>query len=328
VGTRPVDGEGRPPPHPEGGRQLIEVGAATRERARQLGPAGLAWLAELHALVVDLEREWSLTVGEPLSGGTAAYVARVRTAHGGDAVLKLVLPDPDFANQARTLVTAAGRGYVRVLRADLDRQALLLEALGPSMDLLGLPPERMIALLTHTLRDAWRVPPWPELAVAPGQDKASQLAALVTRLWDELDRPCPERVVAQALEYARRRAAAFDPARCVVVHGDPHPANALSTADAREFVFVDPDGFLADPAYDLGVVLREWCAELLAAGPGGAPALARRYCDLLAGHTGADPVAVWEWGFLERVSSGLYLLRLAGEDHGRPYLASAELLTA
>jgi streptomycin 6-kinase len=185
----------------------------------------------------------------------------------------------------------------------------------------------MIALLTRTLRDAWRVPPWPELAVAPGQDKASQLAALVTRLWDELDGPCPERVVAQALGYAERRAAAFDPARCVVVHGDPHPANALRTVDEREFVFVDPDGFLADPAYDLGVVLREWCAELLAAGPHGAPALARRYRDLLVGHTGADPVAVWEWGFLERVSSGLYALRLVGEDLGRPYLASADLLT-
>ena len=31
------------------------------------------------------------------------------------------------------------------------------------------------------------------------------------------------------------------------------------------YVFEDPDGFLAEPAYDLGVVLRDWCTELLAA---------------------------------------------------------------
>lgn len=49
----------------------------------------------------------------------------------------------------------------------------------------------------------------------------------------------------------------------------PHPANALQVKTPRVgaeagFVFVDPDGFPCEPAYDLGVVLREWNAELLA----------------------------------------------------------------
>ena len=154
------------------------------------------------------------------------------------------------------------------------------------------------------------------------------LAQLVSSLWADLARPCPERVVALALAYAERRRAGTHLDRVVVVHGDPHPDNALQVPGARPgaeagFVFVDPDGFLADPAYDLGVVLRDWCDELLT---GDAKATARRYCRLLAERSGLDERAIWEWGFLERVSSGLYLLRFGAHEPGRRYLESAERL--
>jgi streptomycin 6-kinase len=155
---------------------------------------------------------------------------------------------------------------------------------------------------------------------------------MVSRLWEDLGHPCAEQVVSQALLYAERRAAAFDLERCVVVHGDPHPWNALQALAPRVgaeagFVFVDPVGFLADPAYDLGVVLRDWCAQLLVTGTAGAAtALARRYCALLSAETGIEETAIWEWGFLERVSSGLYCLELGIEELGRPFLHTAEML--
>ena len=76
------------------------------------------------------------------------------------------------------------------------------------------------------------------------------LAGLVTRLWEELDRPCPERLVAVALRCADRRRAPTGADRRVVVHGDPHPGNALQVLAPRTgapsgFVLVDPDGFVA-----------------------------------------------------------------------------------
>lgn len=89
-------------------------------------------------------------------------------------------------------------------------------------------------------------------------------------------------------------------------------------------MLIDPDGFLADPAYDLGVVLRDWCEQLLAGNP---LALARRYCQLLAGETGMDAAAIWEWGFIERVSTGLYMLSLGLNDTAGPLLATAQTLT-
>lgn len=50
---------------------------------------------------------------------------------------------------------------------------------------------------------------------------------MIGRSWESLGRPCSERVVTKALTFAERRASAFGPGRCVVVHGDPHPGNAL-----------------------------------------------------------------------------------------------------
>ncbi|MEU3737764.1 phosphotransferase [Streptomyces sp. NPDC032198] len=309
----------------------VEVQPLVRRKAHSMGALGERWLTELPALLGDLERRWSIGVGAPLPGGTTSYVARARTREGRDAVLKVSLPAPDFAGQVRTLRLAEGRGYARLLAHDLGRHAMLQEALGPSMDRVGLAPRQQIETLCVMLRSAWRVPRAAELTVDPAEEKARTLGDLVARLWESLGRPCSERVVTRALAYAGRRAAAFDPGRCVVVHGDPHPGNALRVLAPRAgadagFVFVDPDGFLADPAYDLGVVLRDWCAELRGRDRVAAGSLLRSYCALLADRTGVDGQAVWEWGFLERVSTGLFVLGFGAEELGRPFLDTAELL--
>lgn len=302
----------------------MDVSPLVRRKAEQLGRPGTLWLAELPALVAELCRRWSLTVLRPLPGGSASCVLLVRTADGGDAVLKLPLPDGD--NQIGTIAAARGRGYVEPLALDTDRHAMLLEPLGPSLADLGWPAERAIEVLCATLREAWLV---PRSAVVPtDEDKATRLGRFVTELAARLAGRFPERVVPRALRYAARRAAAFDPDRCVVVHGDPHPGNALRVAAPRPgaesgFVFVDPEGFLAEPEYDCGVVLRDWSVPLLA---GDTVALARRYCRLLAERTALDEDAIWEWGFLERVATGLYLLDLGADALGTDYLTVADRL--
>jgi streptomycin 6-kinase len=309
--------------------RLVQVPNRVRQRVMHLGQRGERWLAELPDVIAHLGRTWSITVGQALAGGTGSYVARVRTAEGGDAILKIAIPEVGFAEELRVLASAQGHGYVRLLAYDREREAMLLEALGSPMAPLALPPEQKIALLCQMLRQAWQAPRPADLVMTPDDEKAGQLARVVRRLWRDLGHPCPERVVNEALRYAERRAAAFDLERCVVVHGDPHPWNALQVLAPRVgaepgFVFVDPVGFLADPAYDLGVVLRDWCEQLLAAE--NASALARRYCALLSAQTGIEETAIWEWGFLERVSSGMYCLELGIEELGRPFLQTAEML--
>lgn len=298
------------------------------EKAAQLGDVGAAWLSGLPALIDDLERRWSITFGESLNGGTASYVARTRTADGRDAVVKLSVPDPAFTRQIRTLAAARGRGYVRLLAHDEENYAVLLEALGPPLNHLGHSPEVQIDTLCDMLPAAWQVPTPASPNAEPALNKARSLADLVARLWQDLGHPCAERVPEYALECAERRAAAFDLDRCVIVHGDAASPNAVRVLAPRAgaesgFVFVDPDGFLGDPTYDLGVVLRDWCPELLA---GDAPSVAHRYCRQIAARTGMEEAAIWEWGFLERVSTGLYSLSLTPEDLTSPHLTTAEAL--
>jgi streptomycin 6-kinase len=298
-------------------------------KARALGAEGEAWLAGLPDLVAEFERRWSVRVERSLPGGTAAYVARARTTDDLLVVMKLSIPDPAFALELGTLARAEGRGYVQLLAHDMDRYAMLLEGLGPSMDRTDMSPESQIVILCRLLAQAWAIPPAETGAFAAPRDKATDLARMVNRLWHELDGPCSKRALTEALQFAERRAMAFDPDRCVVVHGDAAPNNALQALVPRPgaetgFVFVDPDGFIGDPAYDLGVALRDWCPQLLASPD--ARSLARRYSQLLADGSGIDEQAIWEWGFLERVSTGMYALAIGARDVGRSLLDTAEQL--
>ncbi len=53
--------------------------------------------------------------------------------------------------------------------------------------------------------------------------------------------------------------------------------------------------------------MREWSPELLA---GDAVVLGTERCRRLSALTGESPAPIWQWGFIERVSTGLYLHRL------------------
>lgn len=298
------------------------VAPIVRRRAELLGERGSRWLDGLDDLIDRLADEWRITAGEPLTGGTGSVVLRARTDAGTDAVLKLEVPDPGTLHQGSVLDRAAGRGHVQILRHDPERRAMLLEALGPTLRSRGLPPDEELRLLADLLRQAWRRPD-TEPSRQDAEQKAVDLADLVRRLSAEVEH-VPSAAVELALDLAERRRRGADGA--VIVHGDPHPQNALQVLRPRPgaelgYVFVDPDGLVAEPAYDLGVVLRERGVE-----DGASPALVRRWCLLLAERTRVDPVAAWEWSLVERVSTGLLLLRLGSPALGRRYLAAAERL--
>ena len=309
-----------------------EVPEAVLQKAIALGVEGHRWLRCLPDVLAELSSEWDLVVGPALPGGSEAYVAAVTTRDGIDAVLKLEIPEePSFTTGTRFETTAwifrvaYGRPYARLLRHDATRQALLLERLGPSLRASGLAVGVQIEILCGMLREAWQIS--AAVPLESGADKARRLAAFIAGTWEELQRPCSERAVEQALAFAGARAAAFDPDRSVVVHGDAHAGNALralgeASVDKQSFRFVDPECFLAEPSYDLGISMRDWTDELLA---GDAVRVGRERCALLARLSGVAPQPIWEWGFIERVSTGLFLLKVGASTVGRDALAVADL---
>ena len=275
------------------------------------------WLGDLPALVRDLEQEWAVTVGRTYDDATEAFVAEATRADGTPAVLKLLVPRDRHAarNEITVLRLAGGEGCVRLLRDDEARGALLLERLGPSMRDLRLPFAQRLDLLCDTAAPLWR--PAPDVVLPTGAEKGRWLIHLVTMLWEELDRPCSERAVAHAVACAERRIAAHDDERAVLVHGDVHQWNALRAGTG--FKLVDPDGLLAEAEYDLGIIMREDPVELLEGDP-----IDRAHH--LAARTGLDPVAIWEWGAVERVSTGLLGTRIGLQPVAGEMLSAADFV--
>lgn len=297
----------------------LEIPPAVRSNAVVHGAQ--QWLDDLPSLVSDLEREWSISVGAVYPDATEAVVAQAELAGGMPAVLKLVVPRGGRRHARGEIVTlrlARGEGCARLLRADEERGALLVERLGRQLYDLNLPLVEQHEILCTAAQRLWR--PAPDCGLPTGAQKGEYLAELITTAWLELSRPCAQATVSHALSCLEHRVAAHDDERAVLVHGDPHAWNALEAGDT-EFKLVDPDGLLAEAEYDLGILMREDPLDLMTGDP-------RARAAWLAQRTGLDPVAIWEWGAAERLATGLTLLKLGVQPVAGQMLAAADRVAA
>jgi streptomycin 6-kinase len=296
---------------------VIEVPAHVRSKAVAAG-AGV-WLEALPDLVLALEAEWSIEVGSTYPDASEAFVAEALLDDGSPAVLKLLIPRSGGAtrSEATALRLARGDGCAELFREDLGRNALLLERLGRPLHTLGLPIAERHEILRATARRVWR--PAAGSGLPTGAEKGRWLIEFILETWEELGRPCDERTVAHAVACAERRIAAHDDERAVLVHGDVHEWNTLE-ADGS-FRLVDPDGLVAEAEYDMGIVMREDPLDLLSGDP-------RDRAAWLAHRTGLRAVAIWEWGVVERVSTGLLGTRIGMQPVAGQMLAAAERISA
>ncbi|GAA0929377.1 aminoglycoside phosphotransferase family protein [Kribbella koreensis] len=284
-------------------------------RRTVLADGDVAWLDEVAGVVEALAREWGLVIGTSFGGGHAALVVAVRLVDGTPAVLKIGVPGRDVGVEALALRLAGGEGCARLLREDLGRQALLLERLGAPMFDVVADPVRRIELLCEVAVRGWR-PVGAGVGLPSGAELAERYAARLPGLWDEAGRPCSMAAVADALECMERRRVAHDDRTAVLVHGDVHEMNALQASDGS-YKLIDPTGWRAEPACDLGTIVRS--------NPGLGDDLHQR-TERLAARTGVDATAIWEWGTIHRVFSGVYACSIGFQPFGEQLLAEADRL--
>lgn len=325
---------------------MSSINAPVRTHMTNHAPAWAAWQERLTQVLATCESKWGIEIGEPISRHATSSLFRVRL-RGRDAVLKLARPGSHVRQQARILDAAKGEGYVHLYEHDDDLGALLLESLGPSMESRGkelyaglstaqvlsaLAESPLVAPLTSALKVAWQLP--RDIAATPNGSthKAAELRDLIDRLADAYGvRDRHADAIARARLYAEHRLSARGSSPMVLCHGDPHPGNLLAVSSPRPgaptgYVWVDPDGFLCEPEYDLGVVLRGFNSLILAADD---PVITlRSWCAVLAEATGTDAEAIWQWAYIERVSSGLYLISQGWPERGRRFLESASWVIA
>ena len=216
------------------------------------GDDGARWLAELPAILRELARDWELTLGEPYEL-SFHYVAAVTCADGTPAVLKLGVPSgTSLAEEAPALAAFGGRGAVRVLRAELDRGALLLERVTPGWRARDLVPGRDGEATSAAVGVMRRlhVPPPPGSTMP---ELVAQAKAFDTYASVHGDAgPLPLDLVVRAGALMRELCASAT--ERVVLHGDLHHDNILR-ASREPWLAIDPHGIVGDPGYELGALL-------------------------------------------------------------------------
>lgn len=294
---------------------MLHIPDVVRNKALAVGRDD--WIESLPELIELLTQEWSISIGSPYEGGTEAIVLKAWLPDRTPAVLKILIPSSRDAarNETIALRLADGDGCVRLLNENEELGALLLERLGRSLFSLHVPLEQRQLTLCTAVEKMWRPATGSDLPT--GAEKGQWLIAFITRLWGELDHPCAEQTIDYAIACALKRIAAHRDEKSVLVHGDVHQWNALESGES--FKLIDPDGLLAEAEYDMGILMREDPMELLVGDP-------RDRARFLAKRCGLDAEAIWEWGAVERVSTGLLCVQVGMDKVGLQMLSVADLL--
>ena len=201
------------------------VPEAVANRAAASGPECRRWLDDINGLVSELEEEWHISVGEPFSGGTDAFVAPAVTGDGTECVIRLNMPDDTASEDMRkadsALILADGRGYARLLREDEARLTCLIERLGKPLSSMAVPVERRLDMLCDTLNHAWIAPDplHPRTAVLPhGPETADWFRSHICTAWERFHKPLSRLAVDRALAYLDESAGRMADSEAILLH--------------------------------------------------------------------------------------------------------------
>jgi streptomycin 6-kinase len=301
-------------------REVVPASGFARTMVSLHGDRGVVWLDRLPDLIAEYERRWSITVGPPVDGLSYNYVAPAADRDGRALMLKLGVPNPELLTEIEALRIYDGRGCVRLLAADREQGALLLERLEPGVALGACvdDDEQATSIAARVMERLWRPVP-PEHPFPSVARWAAGLDRLRTR-FDGSTGPLPGALVVQAEDLFRELLASM--AEPVLLHGDLHHDNILA-AEREPWLAIDPKGVVGEPAYEVGALLRNPFPEILSM-PQPARILDRRV-DQLVSELGFDRGRILGWALAQAVLSAWWCL----EDHVPGWegaIACAELL--
>lgn len=263
------------------------------------GDKGLAWLQHVPAIVHECARRWSLDVGWPFDNLSYNYVAQAMRADGTPAVLKVCFVEPEFFAAAEALRIFDGRASVRLLECDPKRGAMLLEHVEPGRPVTVLADDiAETVAAASVMRRLWRPAPPAGHGFPLASDwlaAASDPKALVAT---KAKYPWIEGVVARAGEFAS------EPAEAMLLHGDLHHDNILSS-DRDEWLAIDPKGVVGEPAWEISPFLMNKLPPDSTAWP----RVLRRRADQLSDELSLDRERVYAWSAVRSLQSAFWSLR-------------------
>jgi len=247
-------------------------------------PERAAWLNRLPEVLGNLESRWSLTLGAPFDNEetSCAWVAPAALVNGTSAVLKLGMPHMEGEHELQGLRFWDGDPTVRLLAADDELGAMLLERCEPGTALRALPESEQDQVIAGLLRRLWRPPSAPH----PFRHLSAMTEYWSNETLADAGRWLDTGLVREGLRLLKElpRTAPLE----ALLATDLHAGNVLRS-EREPWLVIDPKPFVGDPAYDATQHLLN-CDERLRSNPDGT---IRRLADLL----GLDRERVRLWMF-------------------------------
>lgn len=247
--------------------ELIPAGyrALLADRTADGHVDGPGWLRRLPGILGELLQQWQLQPDGPSRHGHCAIAVPV-LAPAGPAMLKINWPHPEAEHEHLALKKWEGNGAIRLLAADPQRWALLVERADAARDLNSAPLQRACTVIGDLLHQL-AVPALPQLATL--SEEAGQIAGSIGDL-----ATIPRRFIDQARSLAAELVADSG-VDAVLLHTDLHFSNVL--ASTRPSPSTDDQWLAIDP--------KPMAAELAF---GAAPALWNRWDEVIASRSPRD----------------------------------------
>jgi streptomycin 6-kinase len=216
------------------------------------GGAGSEWLDHLPATIREIEKCWSISVGDPFPSVEFNYVAAATDAAGHAVVIKISPPfeNSECFSEAKFLRAANGRKTVRLLAQDRDRRVILIERAIPGSNLTELYTGNELEAISPAI-DVLRA-----ITIEPPEDTSEtiDLDDWFDGMRRHTETTFPASYAVRALEIYAKLSKGVK--RCYL-HGDFHPGNIVS-ATREPFLAIDPKGMIGPIGYDIAVFLNNF----------------------------------------------------------------------
>ncbi len=245
------------------------------------------WLANIPAAVAELVERWQLELEPPFEREPGpSWVAPVTRRDGARAVLKLGMPHMEAEHEIDALRFLDGDPTARLLEADVELNAMLLERCEPGTILRACPEEEQDEIIAQLLPRIWRLPP-PEYPFRP---LSTMIEYWIEEALEDEEQWTDRALIQEAIALFRELVGSAEEG--VLLATDLHAANVLR-AQRAPWLVIDLKPFVGDRAYDATQHLRN-CSQRLGADPDGTIG---RFANLLE----LEPLRVRLWTFARAV---------------------------
>ncbi len=197
--------------------------------------------------VNSIADNWGLQVESPVTNLSYNYVLHVTDQNNHPYILKMGLPGFDFGNEIRTLQLYNGQGCARLVKADAERGAMLLEKLQPGTMLSEEDDERVVIQnFCHVWEQIRR--PLPNDSEFPTVFDWTSAFSRYQSNHASNNGPIPNEWVQLANDYLHEIQQSTSENE--LLHGDLHHENILFSNE-RGWLAIDPKGVAGNRIFDV-----------------------------------------------------------------------------